>query len=218
MQDEYSFDSCIRGHHVSKEFWTPSLNERLLCEKEEGNTSDVYAVAVKENNRIVGHVPRTISAVCSLFLDREGTTITCVVTGSRRYSSDLPQGGLEVPCKLTFKGSEKYLQKIKLFFKASCCHNSDELSSKRRKIANECSVGNSHEKDSGDLEKQWIATDKVFLTLRDKHCLESGEKLNDNLVNFAQVLLKQQFQSLGGLVCTLTLSRQQSLMGITLYR
>ena len=28
--------------------------------------------------------------------------IKCTVTGHRCYSSDLPQGGLEVPCKLTF--------------------------------------------------------------------------------------------------------------------
>ena len=57
-QDEYSINSCIRGHHISKQFWIPSLNKRLDCEKEEGNTSDVYAVAVKEGNDIVGHIPR----------------------------------------------------------------------------------------------------------------------------------------------------------------
>ena len=29
--------------------------------------------------------------------------ITCQVNGSRRYSHDLPQGGLEIPCVLTFR-------------------------------------------------------------------------------------------------------------------
>ena len=49
---------------------------------------------------VVGHVPKKISTICSLFL-RSGT-ITCEVNGSRQYSADLHQGGLEVPCKLRF--------------------------------------------------------------------------------------------------------------------
>jgi hypothetical protein len=38
--------------------------------------------------------------------------ILCTVTGSRRYSKDLPQGGLEVPCKLEFFGDSGYLSKV----------------------------------------------------------------------------------------------------------
>uniref|UniRef100_A0A1X7V637 Uncharacterized protein n=1 Tax=Amphimedon queenslandica TaxID=400682 RepID=A0A1X7V637_AMPQE len=38
---------------------------------------------------------------CSLFL-RQGGLIHCTVSGSRRYSSDLEQSGLEIPCKITF--------------------------------------------------------------------------------------------------------------------
>ena len=30
--------------------------------------------------------------------------IDCVVIGGRQYSSDLPQGGLKIPCKLIFNG------------------------------------------------------------------------------------------------------------------
>ena len=36
---------------------------------------------------------------CSLFITRGGA-ITCVVNGAQRYSLDLLQGGLKVPCKL----------------------------------------------------------------------------------------------------------------------
>lgn len=32
--------------------------------------------------------------------------------GSRRYSADLPQGGLEIPCVLTFKGMPKDIEKV----------------------------------------------------------------------------------------------------------
>ena len=45
------------------------------------------------------------STVCSIFIHRGGT-ISCRVHGSRCYSSDLPQGELEVPCVLTFSTSD----------------------------------------------------------------------------------------------------------------
>ena len=56
--------------------------------------------------RTVGHIPRKISSICSIFI-RHGGTICCKVDGHRRYSRDLPQGGLEVPCILTFVTKEE---------------------------------------------------------------------------------------------------------------
>ena len=38
------FDSCIRGHHISKDFWIPVINEELVCAQEGGNPHDPYAV------------------------------------------------------------------------------------------------------------------------------------------------------------------------------
>ena len=78
------------------------MGEVLQCEKEEGNSDDLYAVAVRKPDSIVGDVPRTISTLCHLFLSRDGP-ITCTVTGIRKYSDDLPQGGLEIPCQLIFQ-------------------------------------------------------------------------------------------------------------------
>ena len=39
--------------------------------------------------------------------------IHCKVTGSRQYSRDISQGGLEIPCLLIFTGDPKYIQKVK---------------------------------------------------------------------------------------------------------
>ena len=50
---------------------------------------------------IVGHVPREISLIWSSFIQQDGA-IRFLITESRRYSSDLPQGGLELPCILVF--------------------------------------------------------------------------------------------------------------------
>ena len=66
--------------------WLAVVGEEL---PEPTNTSDVHAVAVMKAETIIGHVPRKISTLCSVFL-RRGGSIHCVV---RRYSSDLPQGG-----------------------------------------------------------------------------------------------------------------------------
>ena len=57
--------------------------------------------------------------VCSLFL-RRGGSIHCKVTGSRRYSSDLPQGGLEIPCSLVFKANVKEITKLRKVLAAKC--------------------------------------------------------------------------------------------------
>ena len=72
---------------------------------------DVYAVAVVEGDSVVGHVPHSISAACYLFITRGGN-ITCEISGSRQYSADLPQGGLELPCRLIFSGSAKEISKL----------------------------------------------------------------------------------------------------------
>ncbi len=35
----------------------------------------------------------------------------CVVNGGRRYSADLPQGGMDIPCKLHSEGKSKEISK-----------------------------------------------------------------------------------------------------------
>ena len=106
----YSCELVVRGYHIYQEIWEASCGQTFLCLQEEGNAFDPFAVSVVRAGDIIGHVPK-ISAACSLFLRNRGS-VQCTVTGSRQYSSDLPQGGLEVPCKLTFTGEKKYVMKI----------------------------------------------------------------------------------------------------------
>ena len=105
--------SCIQGYHVYGEVWTAVMGEQLLCEREPGNMVDRYAITVKKDLGVtVGHLPRKISRMCSMFIQRGGE-ITATVTGRRRYSSDLVQGGLEIPCDLTFYGEKEEILKLK---------------------------------------------------------------------------------------------------------
>ena len=82
------------------------VGEHLICERESLNPSDRYAVAVMKDDVIIGHLPRVLSLLRSLFIARGGT-ISCIVNGARRYLADLVQGGLEVPCKLNFSSTSK---------------------------------------------------------------------------------------------------------------
>ena len=109
-------NSCLRGYHIYKNILDAIIGEILQCERELDNDSDRYAVAVKKDGTIIGHLPRIISRACSLFL-RRGNFISCHVTGHRRYSVDLLQGGLEVPCTLCFEGEVKDVTKLKKFVK-----------------------------------------------------------------------------------------------------
>jgi len=42
---EFETDSFVHGYHVR---WTLVIGEQLVCEREEGNPRDRYAVAVKK--------------------------------------------------------------------------------------------------------------------------------------------------------------------------
>jgi len=64
---EFKTDSFVCGYHV---YWMLVIREKLVCEREEGNPRDRYAVAIKKSNNIVGHVPHNISTLYSLFIRR----------------------------------------------------------------------------------------------------------------------------------------------------
>ena len=65
---EFETDSSVRGYHVYQDNWTPVIGERLNCEREEENPRDRYAVAIRKSGDTVGHVPRSISMLCSVFI------------------------------------------------------------------------------------------------------------------------------------------------------
>ena len=107
--EEFRFTSCVRGFHVYESAWAPDYHEILQCSCEDGNVHDPYAVKVMKSGGVVGHLPKKISATCSLFL-RKGGTILCQVTDERQKRSfDLVQGGLEIQCLLIFSSKKRDL-------------------------------------------------------------------------------------------------------------
>ena len=93
---EYKKTLCVRGYHVYKQIWNATMGEKLVCAIDPSNSLDCYAVVVEKDRTIIGHLPRKVSRVSTLFL-KKGSRINCTVTRGRRYSADLPQGSLEIP-------------------------------------------------------------------------------------------------------------------------
>ena len=44
------------------------MGDVLNCKRESGNPNDSYAIAIKNGASVIGHIPRKLSAACSLFL------------------------------------------------------------------------------------------------------------------------------------------------------
>jgi len=90
----FEIEAMVRGYHICKDMWSAVIDEEFLCKREDGNRFDPFAVAVCNDDIVIGHVPRKISSVCLLYI-RQGGEIHCRMTGSRRFSADLKQGGLK---------------------------------------------------------------------------------------------------------------------------
>ena len=98
--EQHIVESCVHGFHIYKDIWIPATSEVLSCKGEDGNIVDPYVVAIMKGSELIGHVPRKISAACYLFIQKSGI-LTCFITDSNhQYSSDLPQGGFQIPYKL----------------------------------------------------------------------------------------------------------------------
>ena len=105
----FHFDSYARGYHAYINMWEALLSECLKCVKESTNEVDKDAVAVVRRNSlikevVVGHVPKFISMIVSMFLSLPGCTLSTEVTGKR-----VNRGagyGLEIPANFHFYGPE----------------------------------------------------------------------------------------------------------------
>ena len=236
MDHEFSVQAMVRGYHIYQSIWDAACDGELLnCERQLGNPHDPSAVAVKKGSTVVGHVPRVISTICSIFI-RRGGTIVCRVNGSRRYSSDLPQGGLEVSCVLIFKTMQAAeTEKTKRLIEGSLSSGitiaytplvSSAVSPETPpagETSNTSETSTSGDPDNPDIH---IVTDdnndingddgkpsvkRLRLSDLEIENIVMGVELSDVHINLAQRILKQQFPELNGLESTLFQEKEQVL-------
>ena len=68
-----------------------------------------------------------------------------------------------------------------------------------------------HIEFKNDSPQAWLSLNRITLTNEDEEIIQMGGQLNDKHMNFAQILLKQQFSNLQGLYSTFLLFQQKQI-------
>ena len=98
MLYKIEFMCSVRGHHVYKTTWTPVLNEKLDCKKdnrEEALSHDKHSV--RAFGTLVGHIPIELSRLINYFMEStKENFVSALVVGPRKR-----EVGLVVPAKFS---------------------------------------------------------------------------------------------------------------------
>ena len=111
VEKEFTTQCCIRGYHTYQSQWNEEVRAESGAVQDTRTTAlfkDKYAIAVKNGEQTVGHIPMFLSKLTFFFLRYDGK-VSIKVNGPRRYSVDLIQGGLELPAEFTFQTSNEKL-------------------------------------------------------------------------------------------------------------
>ena len=108
----FNYSCYSRDYHAYKEIWNPTVSDdSLICEPEESNEHDKYAVAIVFDDcflkKVVGHVLLYWSKLAFKFLQFQNHSIRVVVTGKRvNRGTGL---GLEIPVDYFFYGDSRVI-------------------------------------------------------------------------------------------------------------
>ena len=113
VNESTEIDTYVKRYHVYKNMWKPTVNEDLETEMEPTNVMDKYAVCVKKNTSIVGHLPLGKNgkfAKMILYFLRADQDAKCkvVITGKEVSLGDGDR--MQVPCKLKISGPRKIVE------------------------------------------------------------------------------------------------------------
>ena len=100
MYYKIEFNSLVRGHHVYKRCWTPSMGEIVLARKdprEEVLEYDKYAIGIfkEQEEELVGHIPIELSQLIYHFLNESNENFAEASVIRKR----MREIGLVVPAK-----------------------------------------------------------------------------------------------------------------------
>ena len=98
----FDFITGLRGFHVYRDIWKPSLNQFINFKQERNNRYDRFAVVGMTKlpgtlaASIVGHVPPELSSFIWYAIEK-CARITATLVSTQAKDSPLIQGGLEIP-------------------------------------------------------------------------------------------------------------------------
>ena len=105
-EKRYTFNSFVRGYYAYIDSWDPKVGDKNLeLVPEEDNQHDDFAVAIKSEDRIVGHVPKNLSKIMNRFTKIPSCSLRGKVTGKRMNKG--AGYGLEIPVVYELIGPEK---------------------------------------------------------------------------------------------------------------
>ena len=91
LEKEFTVQCCIRGYHTYQPQWNAEVGAELGAVSDTRTTTlvkDKYAIAVKNSEQTVGHIPMFLSKL-TFFFSRYDGKVSIKVNGPRRYSVDL---------------------------------------------------------------------------------------------------------------------------------
>ena len=106
-------DTYVKGYHVYKNIWKPTVNEELETEMEPDNVMDKYAVCVEKNTFIVGHLPLSKNgkfAKMIFYFLRADQDAECKVVITVKEVNLGDWDGMQVPCKLKISDPRKMVE------------------------------------------------------------------------------------------------------------
>ena len=96
--------------------WTPVLQEKVYGEIEPNNPVDKYAVAVKKDGKVVGHLPLGENgkfAKTIFYFLRADPNGKCTITITGKAVNLGDGEGMQVPCLLQISGKENMVDILK---------------------------------------------------------------------------------------------------------
>ena len=119
MQPSSSFeiDSHVKGYHTHLDVWKPCREEVLQAIPEPSNVVDKYAVYVRKDGEVVGHLKggksRRFAKTIFYFLETDQHSSCSVVIKADKAVNFGDGERMQVPCKLRHPGQEKFVNILK---------------------------------------------------------------------------------------------------------
>ena len=88
VQREFTVECCVRGHHVYQKEWEAEIGSKLTAQYETrpgALVQDTYAIALKQKDVVVGHIPKFLSKITYFYLKHGGDVLVEII-GKRQYS------------------------------------------------------------------------------------------------------------------------------------
>ena len=134
-EKELEVECCVRGHHVYGSNLDAKTGSKLKpCHEKRPSAlvENIYGMALKFNGTTVGHVPKFLSKITYFFL-KLGGDLVVKITGQRRYSRDLDQGGMELPDTYIFTSTDaKMHSKLEILVKEAMEEYSNKIKERER--------------------------------------------------------------------------------------